>query len=107
MPISPKRSTHTMAFTNTSRESTDVDRVHKDSGNVDVEKQAIAEAHLKNTTVQSVSWRGVTVTVKDRVTKEPTAIVDNVEGIVEAGKTPRPAGSLPASSLPAFSGVPL
>lgn len=55
---------------------------------VDMEKGTIAEDHLRNTTVQSLSWRNVTVTVKDRETKLPKAIVENVEGIVEAGASP-------------------
>ncbi|KAK8090348.1 ATP-binding protein cassette [Apiospora hydei] len=45
-----------------------------------------ADAHLLNTTVSSIAWRGVTVTVKDRKTKEPLNLVDNVEGYVEAGE---------------------
>lgn len=52
---------------------------------MDVEQQPVAEKHLLNTTVKNITWRGVTVTVKDRETKEPKAIVDNVEGVVEAG----------------------
>ncbi|KAK0711016.1 P-loop containing nucleoside triphosphate hydrolase protein [Lasiosphaeris hirsuta] len=53
---------------------------------VDIEHHAVAEAHLRNTTVRNISWRNVTVTVKDRETKEPKTIVENVEGIVEAGE---------------------
>lgn len=76
-----------MPLTNASSSgSTDVERGAAATANVDIEKQAVAEAHLKNTTIHNVSWRGVTVTVKDRVTKQSRAIVDNVEGIVEAGK---------------------
>lgn len=52
---------------------------------VDVEKGAVADVHLENTTVQSISWRNITVTVEDRETKLPKAIIDKVEGIVEAG----------------------
>lgn len=53
---------------------------------IDLERQhSIAEAHLRNTTVHNISWQGVTVTVKDRETKLPKTIVDNVDGIVEAG----------------------
>jgi ABC-type multidrug transport system ATPase subunit len=44
------------------------------------------DAHLQNTTVASLAWRGVTVTVKDRNTKQLRNIVDNVEGLVEAGE---------------------
>lgn len=56
---------------------------------LDVEQHGaeLAEAHLRNTTVRSISWRGVSVTVKDRETKQPKAIVDNVEGYVEAGSS--------------------
>lgn len=54
---------------------------------IDIESHAVAESHLVNTTVKNISWKGVTVTVKDRETKEPKNIVDNVEGIVEAGKS--------------------
>ena len=52
---------------------------------MDVEQRPVAEKHLLNNTVKNFTWRGVTVTVKDRETKEPKTIVDNVEGIVEAG----------------------
>lgn len=54
--------------------------------NMDLEERPVAEKHLLNTTVKNLTWRGVTVTVKDRETKEPKAIVDNVEGVVEAGE---------------------
>lgn len=74
-----------MPLTSTSSESAEADRPPKGTAHVDIEKQAVAEAHLKNTTVQNISWKGVNVVVKDRITKEPKAIVDNVEGIVEAG----------------------
>ncbi|KAI8662548.1 ABC transporter domain-containing protein [Fusarium sp. Ph1] len=53
---------------------------------MDLEERPVAEKHLFNTTVKHLTWRGVTVTVKDRETKEPKAIVDNVEGVVEAGE---------------------
>lgn len=51
----------------------------------DVEQYALADAHLYNTLAQNISWRGITVTVKNRETKQPKAIVDGVEGYVEAG----------------------
>lgn len=51
----------------------------------DIEEGGSAEAHLVNTSVKNITWSGVTVTVKDRETKQPRTIVDNVEGIVEAG----------------------
>lgn len=56
---------------------------------MDVEQRPVAEKHLLNTTVKNITWSGVTVTVKDRETKEPKTIVHNVEGIVEAGQSQR------------------
>lgn len=53
---------------------------------MDPEQAPVAEKHLLNTTVKTLTWRGVTVNVKDRDTKQPKSIVDNVEGIVEAGE---------------------
>lgn len=44
------------------------------------------EAHLLNTSVHNLTWKGVTVTVKDRQTKNLRNIVDDVEGMVEAGR---------------------
>lgn len=54
----------------------------------DVEKDATGSdfAHLINNVVQSFSWRDVTVTVKDRISKQPIDILSSVNGIVEAGE---------------------
>lgn len=52
----------------------------------DIERQALSKSLLGNTTVQNFAWRDVTVTVKDRVTKQPKAILENVSGIVNAGE---------------------
>ncbi|KAJ4989415.1 ABC transporter [Stagonosporopsis vannaccii] len=53
----------------------------------DVEKGTAGDyAHLENSTVRSFSWRHVTVTVKDRRTKQPLDILSGVDGIVEAGE---------------------
>ena len=52
---------------------------------MDIEREALAESHLLNTTVRNFAWRGVTVTVKDRETKQPKTIVDMCDGVVEAG----------------------
>ncbi|KAI0016300.1 P-loop containing nucleoside triphosphate hydrolase protein [Xylariomycetidae sp. FL0641] len=52
----------------------------------DAENGSMDEAYLRNTTVQNFTWKDVTVTVKDRNTEERRNIVDNVEGIVEAGQ---------------------
>ncbi|KAF5633056.1 ATP-binding protein cassette [Fusarium sp. NRRL 52700] len=64
----------------TVRKSSDLDN------SMDSEQRPVAEKHLLNTTIKNFTWRNVTVTVKDRKTKQPKAIVDNVEGIVEAGE---------------------
>ncbi|KAK7987447.1 protein phosphatase type 1 complex subunit Hex2/Reg1 [Apiospora arundinis] len=58
------------------------------STSVDLEQggSTAADAHLLNTTVSSIAWRGVTVTVRDRKTKEPRNLVENVDGYVEAGE---------------------
>ncbi|KAJ4366949.1 hypothetical protein N0V83_007479 [Neocucurbitaria cava] len=54
----------------------------------DVEKDAAGSdyAHLTNDTVQSFSWDNITVTVKDRRSKQPLDILSNVNGIVDAGE---------------------
>lgn len=53
----------------------------------DVEKDAAADyAHLTNDAVQSFSWKDVTVTVKDRLTKQPKDILSDIHGVVQAGK---------------------
>ncbi|KAF1933517.1 ATP transporter [Didymella exigua CBS 183.55] len=52
----------------------------------DMEKGATDYAHLANTTVHSFSWDSVTVSVKDRKTKQPLDILSGVDGIVEAGE---------------------
>ncbi|XPS99179.1 hypothetical protein M3J09_008359 [Ascochyta lentis] len=52
----------------------------------DVEKGAAADyAHLTNTSVHSFSWENVTVTVKDRKTKQSLEILSSINGVVEAG----------------------
>jgi len=53
----------------------------------DIEKVAGSDyAHLTNSSVQSYSWENVTVTVKDRQTKERKDILSGVNGIVHAGE---------------------
>jgi hypothetical protein len=56
-----------------------------DSFSVDVEQKVVDEAHLQNTTVHNFTWQGVTVTVKDRKTKQPKVILDGIDGTVRAG----------------------
>ena len=41
---------------------------------------------LFNSAVKDFSWRGVTVTVKDRNTKEPKRLLENVSGNIQAGE---------------------
>lgn len=68
-------------------DTTDTERTaQKQMAATDIEKGTVAEDHLRNTTVQSISWSNVTVTVKDRETKLPKTIVEDAEGIVEAGE---------------------
>lgn len=55
---------------------------------VDVEKDAVGGdyTHLTNRTVRNFSWSNVTVTVKDRATKQPLHLLEDITGIVEAGE---------------------
>ena len=55
----------------------------KDAANADLELGA--NTLPVNTTVHSLAWKDVTVTVKDRETKQQKTIIDNVSGYVEAG----------------------
>lgn len=58
----------------------------RNSDSLDVEKEAGSNyAHLTNTSIHSFSWENVTVTVKDRQTKQPKDILSSVNGIVKAG----------------------
>lgn len=72
---------------------------HKETPNIDIERGALADSHPLNTTVHSLAWKGITVTVKDRETKLPKNIVDDVHGFVEAGM-PRPLPPPPSPNLP-------
>ncbi|KAH7118753.1 ATP-binding cassette transporter-like protein [Dendryphion nanum] len=54
---------------------------------VDVEKDAQSDyAHLTNSSIQTFCWEGITVTVKDRHTKEPKNILSDINGVVKAGE---------------------
>lgn len=56
------------------------------SGAPDVENNAGDYADLTNTAIRSFGWEDVTVTVKDRQTKQPKNILSDVNGMVKAGK---------------------
>jgi hypothetical protein len=62
------------------------ERGTRDVLNVDVEQKAV-DSSLKNDTIRNFGWQGLTVTIKDRKTKEPKAILANVDGYVESGKS--------------------
>lgn len=57
-----------------------------DTFNVDIEQKSLDDAHLQNNTVRNFLWHNVTVTVKDKETGHPKLILDNVDGMVEAGE---------------------
>lgn len=54
---------------------------------VDIEEKAVDDGSLRNDIVRNFAWQDLTVTIKDRRTKEPKAILAHVDGYVEAGKT--------------------
>ncbi|KYK56962.1 hypothetical protein DCS_03968 [Drechmeria coniospora] len=48
--------------------------------------ESATDGHLYNSTVQNFTWSRVSVTVKDRKSKQPRTIVDDAHGIVKAGE---------------------
>lgn len=56
-----------------------------DAFSSDSERGFEHNAQLKNTTVKHFIWQDVTVMVQDRATKQPKAILENVDGVVLAG----------------------
>ena len=52
----------------------------------DLESNKTLSDHLINDTIHSLGWRDVTVTVKDRQTKEPVPILSAADGLVKAGQ---------------------
>lgn len=52
----------------------------------DVEKSGGDYAHLTNMAIQDFGWEGVSVTVKDRVTKLPKTILSDISGGLKAGE---------------------
>jgi hypothetical protein len=62
----------------------DATRAGDDS--LDVEKDPRTDyTHLTNQSVHSFSWEDITVTVKDRHSKQPLKLLSNVSGTVQAG----------------------
>ena len=59
----------------------------------DIELQSVDDSPLMNNTVKSFLWKDITVTVKDHKTKQPKAILDGVDGLVEAGMPQSLTGS--------------
>lgn len=43
-------------------------------------------AQLTNTNIRSFGWKGITVTVKDRQSRQPKTILSDVSGIVRSGE---------------------
>jgi hypothetical protein len=52
---------------------------------MDPEQHPVAEKQFLNAPVESLSWSGLTVTVKESKTGQPKTLLDNAEGIVQAG----------------------
>lgn len=53
----------------------------------DIENAAGSDhIQLTNTSVRSLSWNSITVTVKDRQYKQPKTILSDVNGIVKSGE---------------------
>ncbi|KAG9239110.1 P-loop containing nucleoside triphosphate hydrolase protein [Amylocarpus encephaloides] len=59
--------------------------VKLDTFSTDVENDAGSD-DLMNSSVQSFLWNRITVTVKDRETKQPKLLLDSIDGVVKAGE---------------------
>jgi hypothetical protein len=70
----------------------------------DPEKSAGDYAHLTNDTIRTFGWEAASVSVKDRTTKQPKAILSGVNGLVKAGEMLAIMG--PRSVLPTLSSAP-
>jgi hypothetical protein len=97
-----------MDSSNTSRngeiETTKNDNVYKglpqSAFNIDIEQKVVDDCHLLNDTVRNFVWRGVKVVVKDRKTKQPKTILEDVAGVVEAGESQLLRSSLEYMLIP-------
>lgn len=56
-----------------------------DSFVLDVEQKSVDDAYLNNSTISTFAWQGINVTIKDRESSQPKAILENVEGYVNTG----------------------
>lgn len=74
-----------------SNPSIELKSVAPDTFSSDSERGFEHNAQLKNTAVKHFVWQDVTVTVQDRATKQPKAILENVNGVVSAGMILFPA----------------
>ena len=61
---------------------------------MDPEQPLFAEKQFLNAPVETLSWRGLTVTVKESKTGQPKTLLDNAEGIVQAGRLTPPKTGL-------------
>jgi ABC-type lipoprotein export system ATPase subunit len=73
--------------------------VIRDTYGIDIEKKALDDAHLMNSTVRNFAWSDVTVTVKDNKSGEQKAILKNVSGFLEAGMSLDNYHNIPKTQL--------
>lgn len=52
---------------------------------VDIEQKSGENAYLTNTTIGTFAWQGINVSIKDGKSSQSKAILENVEGYVNAG----------------------
>lgn len=57
----------------------------QNSTSIDVEKDN-RDTYLQNTSVYNFTWHGITATVKDRKKKQDKRILNDIQGIVNAGE---------------------
>lgn len=66
--------------------------------NVDTEKADDGSRFLVNNTVQGFSWKDLTVTVKDRATRQPRQLISAITGSVQQGTLQLPFAYLSSKS---------
>jgi len=60
-------------------------------------------AQVTNTHIRSFGWKNVTVMVKDRKSKQPKAILENINGTVKSGEMLALMGPSLVFLIPTFS----